>query len=420
MEKINNYIYDNNNYKELDGNDFDINLPISKVSGQDYIGLLKINEIYILQLTKIFSGNNRYKKNILPYNDMIVVNSLLKENLRYLYMLLQYQNLQFEFEELYNKCIQILNLLEKTDDNKISIFQKLFRIKYLKLRFQLLKIGGRDFDLANSDNLLEEIEKIYYDPFIKNYITDLDISSIKLDRAFIKFCICDFYLAKEYALDSLEILNKYDIFKMDKKENNENKEQYIKKQVQIYEFLAQIYDMEKDYQNCLTCYEKSYYLYLGIYNINHPIFAELKSKMEAYKNIVKNMNSELKMKEEEDMFIQKFNEGIISNFKGTADSFSFNIPVTNIVEPLLISIYALPKFKYIDLDYFSKDLFLKNIYLDKAKLFPYLGYDKKAQNENYILYTDDALNYLLQKVVVIHNKYIYFTDPTLYSISINI
>ena len=420
MEKINNYIYDNNNYKELDGNDFDINLPISKVSGQDYIGLLKINEIYILQLTKIFSGNNRYKKNILPYNDMIVVNSLLKENLRYLYMLLQYQNLQFEFEELYNKCIQILNLLEKADDNKISIFQKLFRIKYLKLRFQLLKIGGRDFDLANSDNLLEEIEKIYYEPIIKNYITDLDISSIKLDRAFIKFCICDFYLAKEYALDSLEILNKYDIFKMDKKENNENKEQYIKKQVQIYEFLAQIYDMEKDYQNCLTCYEKSYYLYLGIYNINHPIFAELKSKMEAYKNIVKNMNSELKMKEEEDMFIQKFNEGIISNFKGTADSFSFNIPVTNIVEPLLISIYALPKFKYIDLDYFSKDLFLKNIYLDKAKLFPYLGYDKKAQNENYILYTDDALNYLLQKVIVIHNKYIYFTDPTLYSISINI
>ena len=420
MEKINNYIYDNNNYKEYDRNDFDINLPISKVSGQDYIGLLKINEVYILQLMKIFSGNNRYKKNKLPYNDMIVINSLLKENLRYLYMLFQYQNLQFEFEELYNKSIQILNLLERVDDDKINIFQKLFRIKYLKLKFQLLKIRGRDFDLASSDNLLDELEKIYYEPLIKNYITDLDISSLKLDRAFIKFCICDFYLAKEYALDSLEILNKYDIFKMDKKENKSNKEQYIKKQVQIYEFLAQIYDMEKDYQNCLTCYEKSYYLYLGIYNINHPIFTELKSKMETYKNIVKSMNSEIKMAEEEEMFIQKFNEGIISNFKGTADSFSFNIPVTNIVEPLLISIYSLPKFKYIDLDYFSKDLFLKNIYLDKAKLFPYLGYDKKTQNENYILYTDDALNYLLQKVVVIHNKYIYFTDPTLYSISINI
>ena len=237
MEKINNYIYDNNNYKEYDRNDFDINLPISKVSGQDYIGLLKINEVYILQLMKIFSGNNRYKKNKLPYNDMIVINSLLKENLRYLYMLFQYQNLQFEFEELYNKSIQILNLLERVDDNKINIFQKLFRIKYLKLKFQLLKIRGRDFDLASSDNLLEELEKIYYEPLIKNYITDLDISSLKLDRAFIKFCICDFYLAKEYALDSLEILNKYDIFKMDKKENKSNKEQYIKKQVKYMNFL---------------------------------------------------------------------------------------------------------------------------------------------------------------------------------------
>ena len=117
MEKINNYIYENNNYKEYDRNDFDINLPISKVSGQDYIGLLKINEVYILQLMKIFSGNNRYKKNKLPYNDMIVINSLLKENLRYLYMLFQYQNLQFEFEELYNKSIQILNLCKQKKKN---------------------------------------------------------------------------------------------------------------------------------------------------------------------------------------------------------------------------------------------------------------------------------------------------------------
>lgn len=72
-----------------------------------------------------------------------------------------------------------------------------------------------------------------------------------------------------------------------------------------------------------------------------------------------------------------------------------------------------------NIDYFAKDLFLKNLYLDKTRLFNYLGYDISEQNENYLLYTDDALNFLLQKVVVIHNKYIYFTDPTLYSISIN-
>ena len=116
---MDDYLYDNN--REFDTNDFDMNLPISKVSGQDFIGLLKINELYIIQLTKLFSGNNRYKNNaLLPSNDMIVINSLLKENLRYLYMLFQYQNLQYEFEDLYNKSIQILTLLEKADDKKIS------------------------------------------------------------------------------------------------------------------------------------------------------------------------------------------------------------------------------------------------------------------------------------------------------------
>ena len=417
MEKINNYIYENYDYEDFERKQMQINLPISKLSGQDYLGLLKINEIYLQQLTKLSTENLRYKKNAsLPFNDMAVLNSLLKENLSYLYGLLHYQNLQYEFDDLYNKSIQILNLIAKYGDKKANIYQKCMRIKFLKSKFQLLKIEGRDYDLANADNILDEIEKIYSESNMRDYVTDFDIASMRLDRAFIKFCICDFYLAKEYALSSLEILNKYDFIKLDK---NENKEKFIKKQAQLYEFLAQIYDMEKDYQNCLNFYEKCYYLYMGIYNLNHPIFTELKAKIESYKDAVKTMNSELKNIEEEKLFIQKFNEGIIANLKGTADTYSFIIPVTKIVEPLLISIYALPKFKYMNLDYFAKDLFIKNLYLDKMKLLTYLGYDINNQCENYVLYTDDTLNLILQKVFLIKNKYIYFTDPTLYSISIN-
>ena len=279
MEKINNYIYENYDLKDFERKQIEMNLPISKESGQDYLGLIKINEIYIQQLTKLISENNRYKKNeLMPFNDMVVLNSLLKENLKYLSMLLQYQILHYEFDDLYNKSIHILNILEKVDNNKIKIYQKCLRIKFMKLKFQLLKIEGRDFDLANADNLLEEIEKIYYEPNISSYISDFEISSLKLDRAFIKFCICDFLLAKEYALNSLDIINKIDVFKLDKNMKNDTKVKYIKKQVQIYEFLSQIYDMEKDYQNCLTCYEKCYYLYLGIYNINHPILLNLNQK----------------------------------------------------------------------------------------------------------------------------------------------
>ena len=420
MEKMNNYIYDNYNLNDLERKQLEMTMPISKPSGQDYFGLLKINEIYIQQLTKLFSENNRYKKNVfIPYNDMVVLNSLLKEDLYYLSILIQYQNLQYEFDELYNKSMQFFNLLEKIEDKKINVYQKSIKLKFLKLKFELLKIEGREFDFAKADNILDEMEKIYNDLTMKNYINDIDKGSMKLDRAFIKFCICDFYMAKEYALNALEILNKFDVFKQDKNINNESKDKYIKKQAQLYEFLAQIYDMEKDYQNCLTCYEKCYYLYLGIYNINNPIFTELKAKMESYKSAVQKMNSELKIMEKEQEFIDKFNEGIIVNLKGTAESFSFMVPVTNIVEPFLLSIYSLPKFKYMNIDYFAKELFLKHIYFDKLKLFSYLGYDSNSLNENYLLYTDEALNILLQKVFVIHNKFVYFTDPTLYSITIN-
>ena len=141
MEKINNYIYENYDYEDFERKQMQMNLPISKLSGQDYLGLLKINEIYLQQLTKLSTENLRYKKNVsLPFNDMAVLNSLLKENLSYLYGLLHYQNLQYEFDDLYNKSIQILNLIAKYGDKKANIYQKCMRIKFLKSKFQLLKI----------------------------------------------------------------------------------------------------------------------------------------------------------------------------------------------------------------------------------------------------------------------------------------
>ena len=132
MEKINNYINEIYNFKDMEKKQFEMNLPLSNPSGQDYLGLLKINELYIQQFMKLSSQNIRYKNSaILSFNDMIVINSLLKENLSYLFILLQYQNLQYEFDDLYNKSIQILNLLEKTRDKKINLFQKFFRLKFI-------------------------------------------------------------------------------------------------------------------------------------------------------------------------------------------------------------------------------------------------------------------------------------------------
>ena len=420
MEDKNNFEYGDDEYEE--GNDIDKNLPISQPSGQNYQGLLKINEIYTRQLSKLTKNDIKFKtKTTLPFNDMKVLNSLLKENFTYLTLLLRYKNFNIEFDNLYTISIEILNLLGQIGQSKINVYQKLQRLKFMELKYQSLRIGCREIDFSEADALLDEIEKLQYDPSLSNYLTELDISTTKLNRAFIKFCICDFYLAKEYALNTLEILDQFNPLKNKKLKNNEDQEKYIKKLTQAHEFLAELYDLQKDYENALSSYEKCYYLYIGRYGINHPLIAPIKKKKELYEKKVQNMKFETSKIQKENDFITKLKEGKIVNSKGRAETFSFMIPITKIVEPLLVSIYALPESMYIDNndELFSHDLFLKNLYFDKTKLFSYLGFMEGTPNENYLLYTDEALNIILEKIVVIDNKYIDFTDPLLFKICIN-
>jgi tetratricopeptide (TPR) repeat protein len=421
MEDRNMYMNADNEEEE----DFDVekNLPISQFSGQNYNGLLKVNEIYTRQLSKLIKDDVRFKfKTSLPYNDMKVLNSLLKENFVYLTLLLKYKNLNIEFDNLYTISIEILNLLGQIGQNKLNIYQKLQKLRFMELKFQSLRISGREIDYSEADTLLDEMEKIQNDPALSNYITELDISSTQINRAFIKFCVCDFYLAEEYALTAVDILEKY-TSKIQKNNNaskkNENEEKYIKKLIQIQEFLAELYDLKKDYPNALSSYEKCYYLYIGRYGINHPLIAPIKKKKELFEKKVEGMKMESNKLRKENDFITSFKGGKIYNSKGKTDTFSFMIPVTKIVEPLLVSIYALPNATYVETnsDYYNYDLFLKNIYFDKAKLFKYIGITEG--NENYMLYTDEALNILLEKIEVIDNKYINFNDPSLYNICIN-
>ena len=56
---------------------------------------------------------------------------------------------------------------------------------------------------------------------------------------------------------------------------------------------------------------------------------------------------------------KKLMQGNISNAKGTTDTFSFKIPITKNIEPMIISIYALSE--DFEEDRFSPELFLKNI-----------------------------------------------------------
>lgn len=411
----NEYYAEDNNYKEP-------TLPISPQSGLDFPKLIKLNKIYANQLLNIFSNSSKTKraksKINLPYNDMKVLNSLIKEDIIYLFQILKFNQFKEEFDELYNLSMQILNYLDAIPVTKIHIYQNIQKLKLLELKFQNIRINELDKDYSNADMILDEIENIVYDQSMKDYITILDLASLNLNRAYIKFSIFDFENAKQYALDAAEIFDKGNMvygFK-NNKDNEEEEEKCKQKLAQIQEFLAEIYDLQRDYKNALSSYEKCYYFYLGRYGINNPLIGAIKKKKELYEQKVEELKREKKPPVNE--LINKLKEGKITKSKGQSETFSFVVPYTKISEPLIVKIYSLPK-RNDNTDFFSDYLFLKNLYFDKLKLFQYLEIDDEFEQQNYILYTDEALNLILENIVLIDNEIIEFTDSYLYEVLIN-
>ena len=406
-----------NNYDE-EPNNKEPYLPTSQESGLNFQSLLKLNQVYVNQLLNLVSNsskNMRQKsKLILPYNDMKVLNSLIKEDFIYLFQLLKFNQFKYEFDALYVFAIKILNLLGEISNSKINLYQKIQKLKFMELKFQSLRINGTDKDFSEADNLLNEMEEILYDQSMKDYITLLDILTLNLNRAYIKFNIYEIENAKQYALNAEEVIVKGN---ENFKNNKLDEDKCQKKLAQVHEFLAELYDLQKDYEKAYESYDKCYYFYLGRYGINNPLIEAIKKKKDLFE---KKKYEKLNMEKEQpaNSLVSKLKAGKITNSKGQTDTFSFIVPSTKVSEPLIVKIYALPKYSgYID--YFSDYLFLKNIYFDKLKLFEYFGIEDEFEQQNYILYTDDALTELLDKIVVVDNSIIRFTDPLLYSVFIN-
>ena len=407
--------YEENNIKEP-------HLPISQESGLNFQSLLKINQIYMNQLLNVVSKSSKNMKKqtkfVLPYNDMQVLNSLIKEDYIYLFQLLKFNQFINEFTALYIFAMKILNLLREIPNTKTILYQKIQKLKFMELRFQCLRIGGTDSDYSEADNLLDEMEEIIYDQSLKDYITILDILSLNLNRALVKFNLYEIENAKQYALNAEKFIVKGNkLFSFNLKNNKIDEEKCQKKLAQIHEFLAEIYDLQKDYEKAYDSYDKCYYFYLGRYGINNPLIEAVKKKKELYeKKKYDKINAE--NNPPIDKLIDKLKAGKISNSKGQTDTFSFIVPSTKISEPLIVKIYALPK-KGEDTDYFSDYLFLKNLYFDKLKLFIYFGIEDEFEQQNYLLYTDGALSALLQNIIVINNEEIQFIDDLLYDVYIN-
>ena len=409
MEDLNYNAYDETS------NNNEPHLPISQDSGLNFQSLLKTNQVYVNQLLNIISSSSKdlkKKKFIFPCNDMKVLNSLIKEDFTYLFQLLKFNQFKNEFDALYVFSMKLLNLLGEIPNTKINIYKKIQKLKFMELKLQSLRINGNENDFSEADSLLDEMEEIIYEPNLKDYISLLDILTLNLNRAYVKFCIYEFENSKQYALNAEELIEKGNMIT---KKGDEEK--CKKKLAQINEFLAELYDFEKDYEKAFESYNKYYYFYLGRYGINNPLIDVIKKKKELYEK-KRNEQMNFKIDKPDNNLINKLKAGKITNSKGQSDTFSFIVPTTKISEPLIIKIYALPKFSG-DIDYFSDYLFLKNLYFDKLKLFDYLGIDDEFDQQNYILYTNEALNSILENIVVHKDNTIEFIEPSLYSVFIN-
>jgi hypothetical protein len=131
------------------------------------------------------------------------------------------------------------------------------------------------------------------------------------------------------------------------------------------------------YNNSLICIEKAYYLNLGRFGNTHPYTEYFRVKLDHEKKLNKSNGNSYKPQSaipKEKVIISRD----VNNFEfiGKTSTYHFNIPFSNIYEPLLITINDVDKGNYV-----------KNLYFDKQGLFKYF----RMTPSNEMLYQENIL-----------------------------
>jgi hypothetical protein len=413
-----NYYAMDDTYQNKNNYSLKMDLPKSPINKYSYEQLLELNKEYNKQLSKTLENLVlKKKKLILPKKDMQILNNLLLENYKYLMELIPKTILTIEFDNLYSTCLSILNDLSQFELKEIKIYQKLQRLKFMELKFHNLRFNGTRNDFLKADSLLDEMDSIQKDQIVAPEISLIDVSAILLYKAMIKFYLEDIELAENYAFEALDTLER-------NKDVDEQGNKKIEKISNILEFLVEIYDLKKDFNSAISCYEKAYYLNVGKYGVNSIYAQKYKRKKEDYENKVNKNNNNIYNSYDDSFYNDNNNfnnkqlmQGNIANAKGTAETFSFKIPITKNIEPMIISLYCLSDNN--DMDRFSSELFLKNLYLDKNKLFSFYGMNDHSLQQNYFLYTDDTINDILENIRIEDNSLIVIDNPMVQAALIN-
>jgi hypothetical protein len=308
------------------------------------------------------------------------------------------------------------------------------KLRLMKLNFKILINNDKDY--PNAEKNLKEIIEIQTYLKASNY----NLASSKFWLAKIEYFLEHYNEAETLALEAKELYentqkkkkpdtndkenNNINNIENDKKnENSLELENNISQNVSnIFRFLAQIYLLKGDYKNAATFYENGYYLNLGRFGAENPDTIYFKTKLDAINEEFNKYPSiqGFKPKTNNDIGSTKINNNNVANnyekimHKGQAETFSFKIPSSSLLEPFLLTLYRIDHNP--NIDRYSAELLFGNVLLDKQKLSKYLRL--KGNNINNLFYTDENLNIILGNMKI-SNGYLVFLDKNLKSCLIN-
>ena len=414
-----------------------IEIPKSPFTNNTYKDFYKICRAYYNELMHISKSNNP----TLSKDDIIVIDDLIKEIYKYSTDLTKINLIQeakniidigLVISDFQLKIFGELKSIQKDNENLIEKLYYPLSLKLILLEANFNILYKYEKNYLDGEKNLEEILEVQKYLKLPNY----NLACSQFYYSILKYLNNDLEKAELYANESLDLLeNKGNDKSENKKEPNKDNK-ITRKMSNILEFLAELYQIKKDYNQVINCYEKAYYLNLGRYggqNVNTEYF---KTKLEILQEKIKKnqnnfsinnsiVNNRSEAKTAQNFYVRNdsqftgnnsinnnnysaFNQTMTGNIlhKGKTDTFSFKIPTSSLYEPFLVSIYNLGKD---DNNRYLSELFVCNLCFDKNKLLKFLG---ENDINNYVFYTDENLNQILCNITLI-NGYVSFLDNNL-------
>ena len=247
-------------------------LPKSPYTDNTFKDFQKICRAYYNELMHL----SKSKTPSLSKDDIIVLDDLINELNTYANNLISNDSIK-EAKQLIDLGLVIVDFLLKIFGQMTSLYnintnlsEKLayplsLKLVLLEANFNILFKYEKNY--SDGEKNLNEILEIQKYLSLPKY----NIASTRFYTGLICFFQNDLENAEKCTLEAISLLEndkdkEHNVESSRQKENNK-----IRKMSNMFEFLAELYDLKKDFQNVIAFYEKAYYLNKGRYgdkNIN--------------------------------------------------------------------------------------------------------------------------------------------------------